>query len=239
MMKVILNTNRVLGSMVMLMMMMLLVQPSVEAASVGPGSFRIEFQEGDLLFQAREAPLGMILDGLYQEFSVIIHGLEKRISEPITFAMRGQTLQKILEALLRHMGERNYAFEFADDRLRFVSIVPEAKAAKAPFPLPANAVPPPEAGHNQAVGAIEILEVIEGSQAWHLGLQTGDLILAYDGVTLTRASDLVERTRTTAPHETVEMIISREETPFKYFVNGGFIGVRIKTVLLTKDWVDN
>ena len=115
---------------------------------------------------------------------------------------------------------------------------PESKEAKTSFPLPANPDSQPEAVQNQTTGAIEILEVIEGSQAWLLGLQTGDFILEYDGLKLTRASELVEVTKKTAPHETVEMIISRDETPLKYFVNGGFIGVRIKTVLVMKDWVD-
>ena len=77
---------------------------------------------------------------------------------------------------------------------------------------------------------IEVTNVIEGSQAESLGLQKGDFIVEYDGRKMGRASQLVLETKKKNPHETVELRVVREGNPMRYFVNGGFIGIQIKTV---------
>ena len=197
-------------------------------------SFQIEFQEGYLLFKAQKAPLNVIIDGIAQEFQVVITGLDARYSETITFSIKAKSLQEVLKIMFRHLGEKNVAFEFIDDRLRYISVVPESKKKLRSQPQLKTLDAVPE----DRVTAIEVLEVINASQAADIGVEKGDLILEYGGMRLSRASELVEETKRRSPSEIVEMVVFRKGGQLRFYVNGGIIGVRVKTVTVLKEWVD-
>ena len=70
----------------------------------------VEFQQGKLLLQTEGTPLWKILDWIRHKCLVEISGLELRVNEPITFSSKGGALEDVLKRLLRHLGEKSYAF---------------------------------------------------------------------------------------------------------------------------------
>ena len=195
----------------------------------------VEFQQGKILLRASETPLRKILQDINNEFKVAISGLENRATETITFYSRGNTLQDILSALLRHLGEKNYAFEYHNETLKRVSVLPKTKTE-----MPAHsAQSSQEPNRTERVNAVEVLSIVDRSQAEELGLVKGDLILEYDGVKIDRASELVEKTKKRSPEEQIEIVVMRDGSPIRFFVNGGFIGIRIKTINILKEALHN
>jgi len=210
---------------------------SIGAPLCSGAAFHIEFQEGDLLFRAQRVPVSTVLEGIHREFQVVVYGLEKKAAETVSFEISGKTLQETLKGLLWQLGEKNYAFEFVDDQLKFVTILPESGIQTGA--LPPSVKPDTGTAIARNVGAIEIVDVVAGSQAETVGFQKGDLILEYDGIRLHRASEMAKETKKRLPHETIETILYRDGYTMKFFVNGGFVGVRIKTVVVSKDLFDD
>ena len=202
---------------------------NIEASSL------VEFQQGKIILRAREIPLRRILQDIDNEFHVTIRGLEGRAAEAITFYSQADTLQDILSALLRHLDEKNYAFEYHSEILKQVSVLPEAKTENPAF----SAQQGQEPKRNETVNAVEILGIVDRSQAEELALRKGDLILEYDGVKIDRASELVSKTKKRAPAEQIEIVVMRDGDPLRFFVNGGFIGIRIKTIKILKEALYN
>jgi len=211
-----------------------LLTPEAAARNIDASS-HVEFQEGKILLRARETPLHKILQDIDNEFKVAIRGLEDRATETITFYSRGDTLQDILSALLRHLGEKNYAFEYHNETLKRVLVLPKAKAEMPAF----SAQPSQGPKRNETIKAVEVLGIVDQSQAEELGLVKGDLILEYDGVKIDRASELVKKTKKRSPEEQIEIIVMRDGDPLRFFVNGGFIGIRIKTINILKEALHN
>ena len=207
---------------------------SSNALPTNADSFQIEFQEGYLVFTAQKAPLKIIIDGIAREFQVAITGLDARYAEALTFSIKAESLQEVLKLMFRHLGEKNVAFEFIDNRLRYISVVPESKKKLRSQPQMKGLEAVPE----DRVTAIEVLEVMNASQAVDIGVEKGDLILEYGGMRLSRASELVEETKRRSPSEIVEMVVFRKGGQLRFYVYGGFIGVRVKTVTVLKEWVD-
>jgi C-terminal processing protease CtpA/Prc len=145
--------------------------------------------------------------------------------------MEGKPLQEVIKGLLRYLGENSYAFESIGDRLKRVSVFPKG-AMDVSMPPRNERFETEELNITapKSVEVIEVTKVIAGSQAETLGLQKGDFIVEYDGQKVDRASQLVMETKKKNPQETVELRVVREGNPVQYFVNGGFIGIQIKTV---------
>ena len=211
-----------------LLFITLLVWPG-HAETVGSAAkpvFQITFQRGKLTLEATEASLEAVVDGIYREFSVSISGLDKKKSERINLLVEGTSLEAVLRRLFQKMGKKNFAFEFKGNTLKHVSVLPESSAPPNRPPPPLN----PQSTKAASSGSVEVLEVIEGTQAEILGLQKGDRILEYDKIPLTRASELVKETKMRESFETVEILILRKGERVRFFFNGGYMGVRIKTV---------
>jgi len=190
----------------------------------------VEFQQGKLVLQAEGTPLWKILNGIRHKCLVEISGLELRVNEPITFSSKGGAPEDVLKRLLRHLGEKKYAFEFIDERLIRVSVVPGVRSGVSSLSVQMNE----EVIKEKFVNVVRIQSVVDGSQAQTLDLWEGDLIIEYDGVKISSTQGLIKEVKKKSHKEQVEMIVVRDHELLRFVLNGGFIGVRIKTITIPK-----
>jgi len=194
----------------------------------------ISFQDGALVFSAEKASVGQCLEGIQQEFEVAIVGLEDRADESVTVTCEGETLQDVLVRFLKYLGIGNYAFEYDHEKLTRVSVFPEGGLDSTEPPMDI-----PRIEHRPATApAVEILEVFEGSQAEALGLEEGDVIVAYQGVRITSAYHLWQEVKKQTASDQVDMLAMRNGEPMPLILNGGLIGIRIKTVKVFQEEID-
>jgi len=181
--------------------------------------------DGTIHLEARGSTLGEIVSKFYDRYTLEIKGLENRVGEKVTFSYTADTLEGLLKSLLRHLGIKNYAFEFDDEILKRLVAVPEATADVSSF-SPSSNIPSQE---NEFVSIAQVQSIIEASQAESAGLQIGDIILEYDGVPINSAQQLVSEVEKKAQVNQIEMVIVRQKIPTRLILSGGFIGVRILT----------
>ena len=180
--------------------------------------------------EARDSTLGEVVSKFYDRYKLEIKGLENRAGEKVTFSYNADTLENLLKNLLRHLGIKNYAFEFDDERLKRLVVVPEATDDVSHL-FPSSNIPNQE---NEFVSVAQVQSIIETSQAESAGLQIGDIILKYGGVTINSAQQLVSEVEKKAQVNQIEMVIVRQKIPTRLILNGGFIGVRILTKKITR-----
>jgi hypothetical protein len=84
--------------------------------------------DGKLFIRAQNLSLRSVVARLHEDFAVEIKGLETLQNERITFAFEAVSLEELVKGLLRHLNIKNYAFEFAEEKLKQVIIVPGAKS---------------------------------------------------------------------------------------------------------------
>lgn len=181
--------------------------------------------DGTIHLEARDSTLGEIVSKFYDRYTLEIKGLENRAGEKVTFSYTADTLEGLLKSLLRHLGIKNYAFEFDDEILKRLVAVPEA-TSEVPSFSPSSNIPNQE---NEFVSIAQVQSIIEASQAESAGLQIGDIILEYDGVSISSAQQLVSEVEKKAQVNQIEMVIVRQKIPTRLILSGGFIGVRILT----------
>jgi C-terminal processing protease CtpA/Prc len=181
--------------------------------------------DGTIRLEARDSNLGEIVSKFYDRYTLEIKGLENRESEKVTFSYTADTLEDLLKSLLRHLGIKNYAFEFDDEILKRLVAVPETTTDVSSL-SPSSNIPKQE---NEFVSIAQVQSIIEASQAESAGLQIGDIILEYDGVPINSAQQLVREVEKKAQVNQIEMVIVRQKIPTRLILNGGFIGVRILT----------
>lgn len=191
----------------------------------------VEFQQGEIVLQAQDAPLGEILEEIFQKYQVEIVGLEHREAEMITFSAKGKTLEDVLRRLFRYLKEENCAFEFTDIKLKRVSVFP--KSNKKSYSRPARTEQ--KADRKTTVSVVKVIGTIKGSQAEELDLQVGDLIIEYDGVKIHNARQLVKEVKKKSEIGQVEMTVVRDRRASPYILNSGKIGVRISTAKIPKE----
>jgi S1-C subfamily serine protease len=180
---------------------------------------------GIISFEARDSTIAEIVNKFYDKYSIEIKGLENREREKITFSYNSDTPEDLLKSLLRHIGIKNYAFEFSDATLERLVVVPEATSDV--FSLSQSPKVPSQ--QNEFVSIAQIQSIVEASQAESAGLQEGDIILEYDGVPISSAQQLVSEVEKKAQISQVELVIVRQKIPTRLILSGGFIGVRILT----------
>ena len=61
-----------------------------------------------------------------------------------------------------------------------------------------------------------------------------DLIVEYDGIRIHNAAQLVAEVKKKSNESSIEMIVVRDQSPLRIVVQGGFLGVRIKTERIPK-----
>jgi membrane-associated protease RseP (regulator of RpoE activity) len=185
---------------------------------------------GKVIFQARDATLAEIVEEFRIKYSIEIKGLEERKTEKISFSFDADTLEALLKGLLRHLGIKNYAFEFADDDLKRLVVVPEATSDVSSLPIS----PEDLEQKKEAVNVAQIQGIVESSQAESADLQAGDLIIEYDGVPITSAQQLISEVEKKAAKSQIEMVVVRQKIRMRLIINGGFIGVRITTKKISR-----
>ena len=89
--------------------------------------------------------------------------------------------------------------------------------------------------HPDTVNAVRVAVVIDGSQAQSVGLMQGDIILRYDGLPVTSTDELIKATKTKTSTDQVEILVLRENYTLHFILTGGFIGVRISNVSISKE----
>lgn len=180
---------------------------------------------GQISFEAQDSTLQEIVKELYDNYSIEVKGLDASGGKKVTFSYKADTPEELLKSLLRHIGIKNYAFEFSDATLKRLVVVPAA-------PSNISSVSKLTKGGNQKnefVNIAQIQSIVEASQAESAGLQEGDIILEYDGVPITSAQQLVSEVEKKAATSQIEMVIVRKKIPTRLMLNGGFIGVRVMT----------
>ncbi|MBT8364868.1 MAG: hypothetical protein KJP23_09190, partial [Deltaproteobacteria bacterium] len=141
---------------------------------------------GKVIFQARDATLAEVIEELRTQYSIEIKGLEERKTEKITYAFDADTLEALLKGLLRHLGIKNYAFEFADEALKRLVVVPAATSDVTSLSISPEDIEEDK----EFVSVAQIQSIVESSQAEAADLEAGDLIIEYDGVPITSAQQL-------------------------------------------------
>ena len=62
------------------------------------------------------------------------------------------------------------------------------------------------------------------------------LIIEYDGVRILSTRQLIEEVEKKSLKERVEIVVVRDRAPRRFTMNGGFLGIRIRTTeILTED----
>ena len=181
--------------------------------------------DGSIRFEARNSTLEEIAEKLNDQLSLEIKGLENRKGETITFVYNAETPEDLLKGLLRHLGVKNYALEFADATLKRVVVVPQASNDSSLFSKSQN-VPNQQ---KELVSVAQIQSIVEGSQAESAGLLKGDIILRYDGLTISSAQQLVKEVERKAGTSQVEVVVVRQKNSIRFILGGGFMGVRVLT----------
>ena len=202
-----------------------------------PATASIEITQGwngNIFIEAHDSVLVELFKELYEKYAIVVSGLESRESDKITFSLEADTLEALMRGLLRYLGVKNFAIEFADATLTRIVVVPDS----------ANRFKPSENGFielpNQvgSMNVAQIQSIVEFSQAESLDLIAGDIIFEYDGVRITSAQQLVDEVEGKDESSQVEMIVIRDKKPMRLILAGGMIGVRIVTKKISKEEID-
>ena len=190
---------------------------------------------GNIIIKAHDSVLAEIFKELYDKFLIEVSGLENRESDKITFSFEADTLEALLRGLLRNLGVKNFAIEFADARLTRILVVPDSVSDITT----SENVQTDRLNQVESVSVAQIQSVVEFSQAESLDLIAGDIIIEYDGVRITSAEQLVEEVGEKAENGQVEMLVIREKNPMRLILAGGIIGVRIMTKTISKEEINS
>jgi hypothetical protein len=206
-------------------------------------SLSVEYQQGTLVIQANGVPLGRILDGISSKCRVKIEGLENRKNESITFSSDSGTLYEALRRLFSLLDEGNYAFEFHDQELVRVMVLPETEGVSVSRPvskeikkdIQKNAGSATQEKKQEFVTVPKILQIDADSQAEAVGLLKGDLIVEYGGVKIRASNQLVGEVKKKTNTEEVEIVVIRDQKSMRFSLEGGAIGVGVEDVKVPKE----
>ncbi len=189
--------------------------------------------DGTIDFKANDAPLDEIFKTIEVNFKIEVKGLKAQAGKKITFSKKAETTEDLLKSLLRHLGIKNYALEFADAKLRRLVVVPEAGDIQTASPSPKD-----RKEQQEFVSVAKIQSIVADSQAETVGLQEGDFILEYDSVQIRSGQQLVQEVEKKTASTQVEMLIVRQKIPSRVILSGGFIGVRVTTEKIPRNEFD-
>ncbi len=218
-----------------LLLICFLVWTAFNATSPATASIEItQGWNGNIFIEAHDSVLVELFKELYEKYAIVVSGLESRESDKITFSFEADTLEALMRGLLRYLGVKNFAIEFADAALTRIVVVPDSanrfKQFENVFIEPSNQV--------GSMNVAQIQSIVEFSQAESLDLIAGDIILEYDGVRITSAQQLVDEVEGKDESSQVEMIVIRDKKPMRLILAGGMIGVRIVTKKISKEEID-
>ena len=190
---------------------------------------------GKLFIRAHNLAFKEVATALHQDFALEIKGTENLESEEITLNYEAASLEELVRGLLRYLKIKNYAFEFADDKLRTVNIIHGTAAAGSSL-VDATA---DSFMQRETVTVAVVKGVVESSQAENLDLRPGDVIVEYGGIRIYNAAQLVKEVKNNSNKDQIEMIMVRDGASRRLVLQGGFIGVRITTDKVSKQAYQN
>ena len=190
---------------------------------------------GNIIIEAHDSVLVEIFKELYDKYSIEVSGLESRESDKITFSFEADTLEALLRGLLRYLGVKNFAIQFADATLTKIVVVPDSLSDITT----SENVQRDQRDQEEPLSVAQIQSIVEFSQAESLDLIAGDIIIEYDGVRITSAQQLVEEVEKKSEKSQVEMIVIREKNPVRLILVGGIIGVKIMTKKISKEEINS
>ena len=190
---------------------------------------------GNIIIEAHDAVLVEIFKELYDKYSIEVSGLESRESDKITFSFEADTLEALLRGLLRYLGVKNFAIQFADATLTRIVVMPDSISDITT----SENVQMDQRDQVEPLSVAQIQSIVEFSQAESLDLIAGDIIIEYDGVRITSAQQLVEEVEKKSENSQVEMIVIREKNPVRLILTGGIIGVRIMTKKISREEINS
>ena len=189
---------------------------------------------GNIIIETHDSVLSEIFKELYDKYSIEVSGLESRETDKITFSFEADTLEALLRGLLRYLGVKNFAIQFADATLTKIVVVPDSMSDITT----SENVQMDQRDQVEALSVAQIQSIVAFSQAESLDLIAGDIIIEYDGVRITSAQQLVEEVEKKSEKSQVEMIVIREKNPVRLILAGGIIGVRIMTKKISKEEIN-
>jgi hypothetical protein len=160
----------------------------------------IVYIDGRYVLKVKEKPLKEIFNLFLKHYSVEIKGLEQKHNDTITISIDETTIDLVVKTLLRNLGVENYAFEYDDQSLRRVFVMPASRGLTSAEPF----IEEQQIRSKSYVMVAEIIDIVEGSQAQSNGLQIGDLIVEYSGVRIQNARKLVQEAGKTSIDQQVE-----------------------------------
>ena len=185
---------------------------------------------GIITIEARDSFLVEILKELQDKYAIEVSGLESRKKDKITFSFAADTLEGLLRGLLRYLGVKNFAIEFADAALTRIIVVPDSVKGFGP----SENVDIESSNPAELIGVAQVQSIVEYSQAESLDLIVGDIIFEYGGVRINSAQQLVDEVGEKDDSSQVEMVILRDKYPIRLILAGGIIGVRVMTKQISK-----
>ena len=188
--------------------------------------------ENGLALRAESVPLWKVLTEVARQTGVQSRGLEARHREAVTLAIEGATAEALLRRLLHRIGERNFAMEYRDGRLTRVAVLP---ASGRPGNDGSRASDDDDDPAGATTAVVRVQRVLADTQAEGIGLREGDFIIAYNGVMIHDHKQLIQETLRTDPRYPVPVIIARDYQPRQLTLDGGTIGVGIKTIQIFRE----
>jgi len=188
--------------------------------------------DGDAMrINARGTPAATVLDQIQRACGIRFDGMQVEPDRPVYFSQSGNR-EDTLRSLLHLLNLKSYALEYRNDLLIQVTVLPDSLVPD--INRSDASVSAPEPTEQPFADGLRMIGVIEGSQADLANLREGDLIVYYDGQRVTQPSELVRLSQERGAQEGVELIVIREREPIRVFLNGGFIGIRIRTGLIER-----
>ncbi len=201
-----------------------------EARDISPVT--VEIKDGNLRINAHDARLGDLLDEISSVCKVTIKGLSNREDETVSFVSGDQSVECELKRLLQYLNVGNYSFEYGGDQLRTVSVFPSSNAADPARPV--SSLTQQKIKKRQSK-VVSVEGILEGSQAEALNLMEGDLVVSYDNTRISTARQLIKLVKSKSDLEKIDMIVIRDGNPLRLVVDGGQIGIHIKTVKIPSE----
>ncbi len=214
------DMKRILTGMILVT---LLASPlGAMAAGDGPGRLKLALRDNELRIEAGGVPLGEVIDAIGQHLTIDFEGFEADRQRQVAFSTTARSPEILVKKLLRYLGARNYVCEYIENRLVKVIVFPQGGSPA----MTANRSSAPD--NVKQLSVIEVVNVIEETQAETLGLKAGDIILKYDGNRISTYDDLIEESTKDHGSRMIQMVLLRKKRLVSVFLEGGYIGVRIR-----------
>ena len=198
-----------------------------------PPSVTLSIDQKNIILNAQSAQVTDVLNQFKNTLKIWFEGLDPKSNQTITLYCKTKSPLILVRRLLRHLEQNNYALIYSGTTLVRVHVLPQSTEARADSIIDELKR---ETTENKLflIALVQIMGVIEDTQAERHGLQEGDYIVKYDNQKIHNANELVRMVHENASRTLIELIVIRKGEEIRFLLNGGLIGVRIQTIPVTK-----